>query len=423
MRYFLENAQVIAPYSDKHLQNFHILIENGLIRHFLNPNQDLEVPQDAITISSPNLKVSAGWLDMRCLIPDPGQEFKESLASGTKAAMKGGFTEIALLPSTHPPILNAVDLSYFERFNQNSLVRLLPMAKTSTDGLGNDMTEMIDLHHSGAIAFTEGENAIQNTDAVRKILVYLQKFNGLLIQRPDDSSLSKLGQMNEGVISTQLGLPGIPHLAEELMIQRDLNVLEYYGGKLHLSLLSSARSVDLIREAKQKGLAVTCDIAAHQLAFDDSVMLKLESVYKVNPPFRMQEDIVALKKGLADGTIDAIVSDHNPQDTESKELELDLSAFGVIGLETTFAVANTFSDLPLENLVEKLTTQPRKILKVSQPEFKEGELANLTVFDAELDWTYQKEAIVSKSKNSPFINHQLKGRVLAVFNQGKAEIV
>lgn len=423
MRYFLKNAQVIAPKSGKHLQNVHILIENGSIRHLLNSNQDLKVPEDAITISSPNLKVSVGWLDMRCLIPDPGQEFKESLTSGTKAAMKGGFTEIALLPNTQPPILGANDLSYFQKFNQNSLVKLLPMAKTSSDGLGNDMTEMTSLHHSGAIAFTEGDRAIQDTDAVRKIVVYLQKFGGLFMQRPNDNSLAKFGLMNEGTISTQLGLPAIPHLAEELMIQRDLNVLEYYGGKIHFSLLSSARSVDLIREAKQKGLAVTCDIAAHQLAFDDSVMLELESIYKVNPPFRTQEDITALKAGLVDGTIDAIVSDHNPQDTESKELELDLAAFGVIGLETAFAVANTFSDLPLEDLIEKMTTQPREILNVTQPELKEGELANVTAFDADLEWTYQKKDIVSKSKNSPFIGHKLKGKALAVFNQGKAEVL
>jgi dihydroorotase len=241
--------------------------------------------------------------------------------------------------------------------------------------------------------------------------------------------------MNESISSTMLGLKGMPKLAEEMMIRRDLDLLAYVSAHaptqgqpakvaLHFSVISSAGSVALIREAKRQGWPVSCDIAAHQIAFDDTALADFDTNLKVNPPFRSQEDIAALWEGLADGTIDAIVSDHNPQDEECKKLEFDLAEFGVIGLETTFAVINTHNPgLPLHQIIEKLTVQPRRILRQPQPRIAEGQAANLTLFDPQKEWIYTEAEIKSKSRNSPFIGAKLKGKAIATMSNNQLTII
>lgn len=425
MAYLIQNAEIIAPNSSLNRQKSNILIEKGLITQITPANEIIKAPKETQIIEAEGLKLSIGWFDMRASFKDPGFEHKETLQTGSKAAMFGGFTEVALLPNTHPIVQTKNEIAYIQRFSDTQLVKLHPIAAVTIDAKGTDLTEMIDLHTAGAVAFSDGEKPIQNADILMKTLQYLQKMNALLINKPEDLQLTQFGVMNESINSVMLGLRGMPNLAEEMMIQRDLSLLEYVGGKIHFAGVSSAKSIKLIRKAKQKGLKVSCDIVAHQIAFDDSAMASFDSFLKVNPPFRSEEDIEAIWEGLEDGTIDVIVSDHNPQDEESKNLEFDLAEFGAIGLETAFAVMNTYNKswkikhlLTLEQLIEKFAYSPRQLLNLEIPQIKVGEPANLTLFDTEIDWTFEASHIQSKSKNSPFIGQAFKGKAVAVFNQG-----
>jgi dihydroorotase len=415
----LYNIQIIDSRSPLNHSRADLLIQNGVITQISSANQ---IPKSNLylQIDGNNLCVSIGWFDMRANFCDPGLESKETLADGVAAASKGGFTEVALLPNTHPVVQSKNEIAYIKRFAQTQLVDLHPIAAVSIDTKGTDLTEMIDLYTAGAVAFSDGEKPIWHSDILVKTLLYLQKFNGLLINRPEDTMLTRFGQMNEGINSTLLGLKGMPVLAEEMMIQRDLQFLAYTGGKIHFSLISGAKSVAMIREAKKQGLAVSCDMAAHQIAFDDSALLNFDTNYKVNPPFRLPSDIEALWEGLLDGTIDAIVSDHSPQDTESKNLEFDMAEFGIIGLESLFGLINAKNNkLTINQLIEKITLKPREILNLAIPKIAEGEMANLTIFDPTLEWVFSDNDIRSKSRNTPFIGHTLKGKAVAVINNNQ----
>lgn len=426
MRILIHAAEIIDPQSPFNGHRKDILIENGIIRQIgdnLNAEADYHLGSkgEGNTESLSGLYVSTGWVDMRVSAKDPGQEHKETLQSVSEAAAFGGFTEIATLPNTHPSVQTKEAVAYQKRGSFGSGVRIHPIASVSLKNEGKELAEMIDLHHAGAVAFSDGENPIWHSDIFVKTLQYLQTFDGLLINRPEDTLLTRFGVMNEGLSSTLLGLKGMPKLAEEMMIMRDLKLLEYVAAPnesdhtlLHFSLISSAQSVELIRVAKQQGWPISCDIAAHQIAFDDTSLADFDTNLKVNPPFRSQQDIEALWRGLADGTIDAIVSDHNPQDEESKKLEFDLAEFGIIGLETAFAVINTYNPgLPISQLIEKFTVLPRRVLRLPQPTIAEGAPANLTLFDAHTPWTFTENDIRSISKNTPFVGKQFKGRAVA----------
>ncbi len=426
MNCLIKSCQIWDKNSPWHLQLVNLYIKEGIIEKIQHlGDESPHAAPDSRVIEAKNKKLSIGWMDMRVLIPEPGLEHKETLASGAAAAQAGGFTEIMLLPNTEPVIQHKSNLSFIQQHNQQQLVKMHPTAAITLHTEGHELTEMIDLHKAGAVAFTEGTRPVWHSDILVKSLQYLQFFDGLLINRPEDTLLTKFGQMHEGKYSTLLGLKGMPALAEEMMIQRDLQFLEYAGGKIHFSLISSRRSVELIRSAKSQGLQVTCDVAAHQLAFTDADLQGFDTLLKVNPPFRTLSDQEALWQGLADDTIDAIVSDHCPQDEESKNLEFDLADFGVIGLQSVFAVCHTQNvkrgenALPLEKILEKITYNPRQILKLPIPKIAEGEAANLTLFDTEKTWTLTEKEIRSHSKNSPFIGHHLQGKALAVIHQNQ----
>ncbi len=416
MDILLKNVEVIDADSSFNKQRTNVYLKKGIIEA-IGPQVN---PDAEMVVDASGMILTIGWFDMRANFCDPGYEYKEDLVSGSNAANAGGFTEVALLPNTSPVIQTKNDISYIRAKSQSLLTKLHPIAAVTLDTKGTDLTEMIDLHEAGAIAFSDGESPLWHTDICLKTLQYLQKFEGLLIDTPYDKLLSSFGAMNESIHSNMLGLKGMPALAEELAIIRDINLLSYAGGKVHISNISTARSVDLIREAKANGLDISCDIAAHQLAFDDSAFYNFDTNFKVNPPFRSREDIDALISGLEDDTIDIIVSSHSPQDEENKKMEFDTAAFGIVGLQTVLPLLMTLSDrIKLEVLIRKITTAPRKRLGLKIPKIAEGVEANLTLFSPDRTWTFDRNTNKSKSSNSPFLGSELKGKVIGVFNQGK----
>jgi dihydroorotase len=416
MKILLQAATIYNPQSEYHLQKQNILIDNGIITYIGSDAQEADE-----TIANEGLCVSAGWVDMHAFVGEPGLEYKEDLNSLAAAAAAGGFTEVVCLPNVEPVVQTKGAVNYIRSRSQVLPVSLLPAAAITIDAQGKDLTEMIDLHQAGAVAFTDGTKPLQGADVLLKALQYVQLFDGLLMNKAEHSRLTEYGQMHEGEASTRLGLKGIPSLAEEVMVTRDLQVLAYTGGRMHFSLLSTAPAIEAVRKAKATGLNVTCDVASYQLAFTDETIRPFDTNYKVAPPFRNETDVAALKEGLQDGTIDALVSAHMPHDTESKNLEFDLADFGIINLETSFAVANSmlYGVLTTEQLVEKFTSGPRRILRLQEPRIAEGEAANLTLFNPDTAWSPSAAATKSKSRNSPFYGQQLKGRVIGTIHKGQ----
>jgi dihydroorotase len=410
----LKSVRIIDKSSPHHLQTQDVRLLNGIIEEI----GSIDAKGDGIkVIEGKSLILTQGWFDLRANFNDPGHEHKEDLTTGSLAAMMGGFTEVALLPNTHPVIQTKNDIHYIRKNSQ--LVNLHAIAAVTKDLKGEDLTEMIDLHEAGTVAFSDGEKTLYHSDILLKTLQYLQKFNGLLINRPEDKWLALFGQMHEGIISTQLGMRGIPALAEELMMMRDLRLLEFGGGKIHFSTISTAEGVDLVRKAKAKGLKVTCDVAAHQLYFTDEALQDFDTNYKVSPPLRDEHHRKALIAGLKDGTIDAIVSAHSPQDEESKKLEFDLAESGIIALQTVLPILESLSkELGWETLVEKITSAPRNILAQPFTNIAKGQKANLTLFAPEESWVLDGKSNASKSVNSPFWGQTLKGKVKLVANNG-----
>jgi len=415
----IDNATILDSHSSFHNQKKNLIIEDGIIKN-ISDNQE---KADTV-IQGNNLMVSPGWVDMRVTIGDPGLEHKEDIKSISTAAAFGGFTEILCMPGTKPAIHTKDVIGYIKGKAREELVDIHLAACVTHDRLGKDMTEMIDLHHAGALAFTDGDKPIWHTDILLKSLQYLQTFDGLLIDHAEELTLTHSGQMNEGINSTRLGLKGIPKLSEDIIVERNLNILSYSGGRIHFAHISSPQSIEKIRKAKQAGLKVTCDIAAYNLVLDDSLLHTFDTGYKVNPPLRDREDVNYFWRALEEGVIDVIVSDHVPLDEESKNTEFDLAEFGMIGIETVFPILllHEHNKLKMDVLLEKLCYNPRKILKLPVPVVKEGELANLTIFDPSHRWTYHAKDVKSKSKNSPFIGNEFTGKVIAVFNKGKFKV-
>ncbi len=413
MSILIKSALILAPGSPHHRKKKNIFISDaGVIKHI-----GKDTPDATRIVEGKNLMVSIGWFDMRANFNDPGNEHKEDLESGLKTAAAGGFTGVALLPNTKPCIETKNDVSYLTSKNKQSITQVYPLGAVTKGCKGEDLTEMLDLHAAGAVAFTDGEKSIWNTDILLKSLLYLQKFDGLLINKPEDKYLTAFGTMNEGVTSTWLGLKGMPGIAEEIMVKRDIELLKYAGGRLHFSNISTTKSADKIARAKKKGLNVTCDVAIPNLIFDETLLADYDTNYKVNPPLRTKTEIKALIKALTKGEIDVIVSSHTPQDEESKKLEFDMAEFGMLGLQTFFPLLlRLVNGITLESLLEKITVNPRRILGLPMPQITEGEKAELTIFDPTVEWTYDEKVNYSKSVNSPLLGQKLKGMTLGVVN-------
>lgn len=417
MKILIQGPEILDANSPYHKKEKNILINNGRIAEIGDKNYSADK-----VIRGDGMKLSVGWFDLGTFIGDPGLEHKEDIESASKAAAAGGFTGMAVLPNTTPCVQTKNEVSYLIKGNDTQLVQIHALAAVTKNNKGEELTEMIDLHEAGAVAFTDGLKPIWHTDILLKSLQYLQKFNGLLIDHPEDIWLNLFGQMHEGINSTRLGLKGMPRIAEDIAVNRNLDLLGYAGGRLHFSRLSSGRAVDLIRSAKKK-LNVSCDIAIYQPLLDDTVLFDFNTNFKVNPPLREKQDNDALIKALKDGTIDVIISGHTPHEEESKNLEFDIADFGMINLQTFASNLVTLSQaVDIEVLIEKITINPRKLLGLEVPKIDVEEKANLTLFDPNKAWTFDEKVNLSKSKNSPWMNKEIKGKAVAVFNNGRTRI-
>lgn len=417
MKILIQGPEILDANSPYHKKEKNILINNGRITEI----GDKTFSADKV-IRADGMKLSVGWFDLGTFIGDPGLEHKEDIESASKAAAAGGFTGLAVLPNTTPCVQTKNEVSYLLKGNDSQLVQIHALAAVTKNNKGEELTEMIDLHEAGAVAFTDGLKPIWHTDILLKSLQYLQKFNGLLIDHPEDIWLNLFGQMHEGVNSTRLGLKGMPRIAEDIAVNRNLELLAYAGGRLHFSRLSSGRAVDLVRTAKKK-LKVSCDITIYQPLLDDTALFDFNTNFKVNPPLREKQDNDALIKALKDGTIDVLTSGHTPHEEESKNLEFDIADFGMINLQTFASNLSTLSQsVDLDVLIEKITTNPRKLLGLDVPNIDVDQKANLTLFDPNKMWTFDEKVNLSKSRNSPWLNQEIKGKAVAVFNNGRTRV-
>ena len=365
------------------------------------------------------LYISESWFDFNANFCDPGYEYKENLKSGVHVAINSGFLDVLITPNTNPIIQTKADVSYIQEKSLNNFCKIHPSAAISKNFNGKDLNDIIDLHNSGVKAFTNSYSCKESSEMIMNSLLYLNQIDTLLITKPKDRSFSD-GVVNNGYYSNTVGLKGIPRISESIAVERDLSILEYVGGKIHFSGISTKESVSIIRDAKTKKLNVTCDVPIHNLILDDSNVVSFDPNYKVDPPLRTKDDIDALIEGINDGTIDIIASHHEPQDIDTKKCEFEKANFGVISLQTFFSnIVQLSRKIPLENLIKTFSTNPKKILGVETYSVVEGSKASFTVFDPDGSWDYNENSNLSKSINSPWLNWSLKGKVKAVIKDNR----
>jgi dihydroorotase len=412
MNLIFKNAVIIDPYSNYHNQAVDIQVQNGIISKI-----GVNLTTDGFdVIELDNLHVSRGWFDASVSFGEPGHEDRETIANGLDVAAKSGFTNVAVQPTGSPVADKQADIYFLKSKAAHTATALHPIGALTKGSEGKDIAELFDMKNAGAVAFGDYQKALQDANLLKIALQYVQDFNGLVIAFAQDDKIKGKGVVHEGIVSTRLGLKGIPSLSEELQIARNLYLLEYTGGKLHIPTISTAKSAQLIKEAKAKGLNVTCSVAVHQLLLTDEVLTGFSSHYKVLPPLRTENERMALINAVLDGTIDSITSDHNPLDVEVKTLEFDLAKDGTTGLESAFGALNTI--LPLEVVIEKLTAA-KAIFGIENHAIAEGATASFTLFNPEGTCVFAESDILSKSKNSAFLGLTLKGKPYGIYNNGK----
>lgn len=416
MKILLQRALIISPDSPHHRQVNDILIENGIIQKL---GKDLPVDH-ARVIQAANLHVSPGWVDLFAHFCDPGEEFKEDLETGAAAAAAGGYTEVLILPNTHPSLQSKSHVEYVIRKNKGHAVGIHPIGALSRDLKGESLAEMYEMHMSGALAFSDGLHPVQSAGLLLKALQYVKAFDGVIVQLPDEATISRFGLMNEGVQSTLLGMPGKPALAEELLIKRDLDLLSYTESRLHISGLTLGSSVELVQEAARKGAQASCSVTPYHLLLDDSMLGTYDSLYKVNPPLRNPEQVASLRQSVLAGLVDCFASHHLPQLWDDKQKEFEYALDGMIGLETAFgAIGIALPELDLDLRIRMLSLNPRRIFGLPVPEIREGAEANLTLFDPALDWQMRASELRSRSSNTPLLDRPLRGKALGIIRNGQ----
>jgi len=417
MKLLIKQARIVDPNSSLNGQITDILIDDGIISGL---GKELTTAADKV-INIPGLHVSPGWVDVFANFGDPGYEFKETLETGAAAAAAGGYTDVMVIPNTNPCIHNKSGVEYIVQKSKTLPVNVHPVGAITKNTEGKELAEMYDMRASGAIAFSDGINSVQSSGLLLKALQYVKTFDGTLIQLPDDKTINPHGLMNEGIVSTQLGLPGKPAMAEELIVARDIKLARYAASKLHFTGVSSKKSLEYIKRGKESGLGISCSVTPYQLYFSDEDMRDYDTNLKVNPPLRTKEDRDAMQQAISDGTIDCIATHHLPHEFDSKVLEFEYAKYGMIGLETAYAVLHTaMPSVPNEKWIELLSINPRRLFGLEQATIKAGNKAIFTLFDPLKKWKYEEKDIVSKSKNSPFIGNELSGKVLGIVNHAKS---
>lgn len=411
----IKSAKIISPNSSFHLQTKDILIENGSITKI---GDNLSSAENVI--KGDNLFVSDGWMDLFSVIREPGNEHQDNINALLKSAVKGGFTSVLGVSGTTPPIDNKSHIQFVKTCSANNIVSLLPAGTVTEKQEGKEITEMYDMHLAGAVAFTDGKKPLKNPELLKRALLYTKPFGGKIICYCEDVTVANNGMVNEGEIAATLGMKVRPSLAEELAITRDLYIAEYTDCPIHITGVSSKRSVEIIKEAKEKGIQVTCDVNIANLYFNDEAITSFDTNFKLLPPLRSEVDRKGLIEGLKSGVIDAVSSGHSPKDIETKFCEFDNADFGGISLESLFGALNKILDkeLTTEQIINLIATKPANILGFN-PKIEENTLANLTIFSTEEETTFEKDQIECLSKNSPFIGSQLKGKVVAVINNNQ----
>jgi len=414
MTVLIKQATIIDSSSPFNGQTKDIFIADGIIRSIadsINEKADKVIEQKG-------LHISIGWMDIFSQFCDPGFEYRETLETGANAAAAGGFTDVIVLANTNPAIHTKSQVEYIIQKSLALPVSIYPAGAVTKNTEGKELAEMYDMRTSGAIAFSDGNNSIQSPGILLKALQYILAFDGVIIQQPDDKSINSQGLINEGIISTQLGLPGKPAIAEELMIARDIELVKYTNSKIHFTGVSTKKSIELISKAKADGLNISCSVTPYHLNFCDEDLITYDTNLKVNPPLRTKEDMLFLRQAFQQGEIDCIASHHTPQNWDAKTCEFEYAKNGMIGLETLFgAIGTTNKKTDTNDLIDILSINPRKIFGLEIPEIKEGAKAKLTLFNPSTEYVFEESMIRSQSKNSAFIGKTLKGKVVGIINE------
>jgi dihydroorotase len=421
MQILLKGGRLIDPASGRD-EVLDIHIADGRIERI---GKSLAIPS-AQVIDARGKIIAPGFLDMHVHLREPGFEYKETILTGCTAAAAGGFTGVCCMPNTKPAIDDESVIRTIQskaRAALNGLVDVYPVAAVTVDRKGEHLAPLAELSAAGAVAFTDDGDPVHDAEIMRRALEYSSMFGKPIIQHAQDMPMTKGGVMNEGFTATSLGLPGMPSAAEDIMIGRDIRLAQFTGGQYHVAHMSTAGGVDLVRQAKAKGLRVTCEVTPHHFVLTDDVVRSYNTNTKMNPPLRTKEDVEALKQGLKDGTVDVIATDHAPHSFDEKEVEYQAAPFGIVGLETAIGLAITElllkNVLSLSQIVEKFAVNPRRILHLPDVKITEGETANLTIFDPAAKWVVDPQTFKSKSRNTPFGGYRLTGRAVGVFNNGQ----
>jgi len=418
MKILLRQVQITDPASPFNGQVQDIFIEDGIIRRIgstIRAQSDQEIVQNG-------LHVSPGWVDVFAHFCDPGYEFKETLQTGAACAAAGGYTDVLVIPNTRPVIDNKGQTEYIIQKSKSLPVTIHPIGAITKNTDGKELAEMYDMHASGIFSFSDGLNPIQSPGVLLKALQYVKAFDGTIIQLPDDKSINPHGLMNEGIVSTRMGLSGKPAMAEELMVARDIKLARYSESSLHFTGISSAKSLEYIQRGKEGGVRITCSVTPHHLVFTEDDLNTYDTNLKVNPPFRTDRDRQALIDAVRNGTADCIASHHAPQDIDSKMSEFEYAKYGMTGLETAYAILNSIAGLSQDKIVSLLSVNPRKIFRIDEATIKEDQKASLTLFDPKKKWTFTESETKSRSKNSPFFGKEFSGRPVGIIHKNQTTL-
>ena len=377
------------------------------------------------TVDASGKMISPGWMDMHVHFREPGFEHKETIKTGARAAVAGGFTSVACMPNTNPPIHTRDVVEFILERAERTPVHVHPIATVSKEREGVELAEMADLQEGGAVAFSDDGSPVQHAGLMRRALEYSSMLDAPIINHMEELTLNPHGHMHEGTVSARLGVSGIPALSEDVMIARDIEIAAATGGHVHVAHISTARAVELVREGKARGVRVTAEVCPHHFTLTDEAVetTGFSTHTKMHPPLRSAADVEAIIEGLTDGTIDAICTDHAPHAPHEKDVEFNAAPFGILGLETAWGLIGREliepGHMTVAEAVEKLTVAPRRILHLPVPVIEPGQTAELTVFDASAEWTFEADDIRSKSRNTPFVGSRMKGRAFGVYSKGE----